>query len=499
MTKFVMTSLITILVTNSILAQGENLFDDSFLHEIHFENMDTLLINGQKIYQMANMTFDGFTTDSIGIKDKGNLSSSAPNRKLPLKIKTNKYVSGKKYDGIKEFTLHNNFEDPTMMREKLTYDLCGQLGLFSLRTAFAKVYFNGDYWGIYTIVEGKDEFYKHQFDNRDADAIESLDFGDMCFISNVADDYNYDITGWPEYILENGDESTAFQRFSEMIDKANNTADDVYLSEVAGYLNLEHFFKYQAANVYLMNFDSYIGFKGNQIYLYDTIATIWQVIPWDFNASLNLWDDGNGNQYADAYPLYPNSISNGCIAERLNTIPELKNHYLNAMCELANSYADTITMNSQIDFLKNQIQTAVYADWRKLYSNQEFDETTGYGDFIIGANEFEGLKTFFADRYSNIKQSLIDEGFSCMTTSVDEDLNNELDATFFPNPSNDYLDVKQNHPIQQLSIYDIQGRKLRQINEPDFPLNIEGLKEGMYLVTAIIDKEVTTTRLLIQK
>ena len=85
------------------------------------------------------------------------------------------------YDGIKEFTLHMNFQDPTMLREKLTYDICEEMGLFSLRTAFAKVYINNVYWGLYTLVEGKDEMYKHQFGNRSSDAIESLDFGDMCY------------------------------------------------------------------------------------------------------------------------------------------------------------------------------------------------------------------------------------------------------------------------------------------------------------------------------
>ncbi|PJA09985.1 MAG: hypothetical protein COX70_00205 [Flavobacteriales bacterium CG_4_10_14_0_2_um_filter_32_8] len=41
-----------------------------------------------------------------------------------------------------------NFEDPTLMREKLTYDICNEMGLFSLRTAFTKVYINNVYWGV---------------------------------------------------------------------------------------------------------------------------------------------------------------------------------------------------------------------------------------------------------------------------------------------------------------------------------------------------------------
>lgn len=497
MIKTIITSSILFLGLSNLIAQGAQLFDDSFLHEIHFDKMDTLLINGQKKYQMVNMTFDGLLVDSIGIKDKGNISSSVPNRKLPLKIKTNKYVSGKKYDGIKEFTLHNNFQDPTMMREKLTYDMCAAVGLLSLRTAFAKVYINGRYWGLYTIVEGKDEFFKQQFDYRDADAIESLDFGKMCYISDNPNDYDVDVSGIPYYQHENGDKTSAFLRFAAMIDKANNTVDEKYISEVSNHLNLEDFFKYQAINVYLMNFDSYLGFNGNQIYMYDTTASIWQVIPWDFNASLNLWDDGNGNQQAKAYPLFPDRITNGCIAGRLTTIPELKDYYLTTMCELVNEHADTANIIESIDFFKNQIQSAVHDDWRKTYTNQAFDETTEYGIFNFDGNQFEGLKTFFMDRYAVIRESLVQENVSCETTSLIDAIGTPDKITIFPNPAKDYLNINHSNRVDQLSIYALSGKLLVQVEKPNFPLHIAQLNSGIYVVSFLSDNSYTHTKVVI--
>lgn len=169
---------------------GNNIFDDSFLHEIRFENADTANWIATKDYQMLDVIIDGNTVDSVGFKRKGNISQYPSTNKYGIKVKSNKYVRGKYYDGIKEFTLHMNYQDPTMMREKLTYDICDELGLFSLRTAFAKVYINNVYWGLYTIVEGKDEMYKHIFGDRSSNAIESLDFGSMCYIGNNVADYD---------------------------------------------------------------------------------------------------------------------------------------------------------------------------------------------------------------------------------------------------------------------------------------------------------------------
>ena len=209
-----------------------------------------------------------------------------------------------------------------------------------------RVYINDQYWGLYTVVEGKDEMFKHRFDHRDADAIESLDFGNMCFLGTDPDLYNEDKTGFPYYVLENGNEGTAFPLFADMIDKANNTSSDNYMDVVPNYLNLEDFIKYQAANVYLLNFDSYLKFYGNQIYMFDTTNQIWQVIPWDFNASLGLW----GDEAANNYPMIPPQISNGCIASKIKDVPELNLSYLDAMCELSQTICDTTAIFNRIDF-----------------------------------------------------------------------------------------------------------------------------------------------------
>lgn len=481
MKKFVMVITLILCAHIPMIAQGENLFDDSRLHEIRFYQMDTTLLDGRKEYQRVDMIFDGQAVDSVGIKGKGNISANVPNLKVPLKVKTNKYVSGQKYDKIKEFTLHNNYQDPTMMREKLTYELCADLGLLALRTAYAKVYINDKYWGLYTIVEGKDEMFKQRFDHRDADAVESLDFGIMCHLSNDPNEYNYEITHQPTYQLENGDANTAFPRFADMIDKANNTTDAEYLEVVSKVLNLKDFFTYQAANVYLMNFDSYIGYNGNQIYMYDTLAAQWQVIPWDFNASLNLWDDGNGQQHADAYPILPERITSGCIADKLNTIPSLKEYYMDAMCRLANTLADPVTINNKIDVYKNQIREAVHSDWRKTFSNDEFDAAIEYGEFTMQHNSFEGLKTFFEERSALIKQGLEANDYSCMTSSTDIEHSTLENIRLYPNPASEHVYINSELDISSISIWSMDGKLQLQYNSPNQSIDISDLAEGIYI------------------
>lgn len=470
-------------LSNAQNTNGDQLFNDNHLHIIKFEDVDIQTFTNTKDYQQLKMIIDDTEVDSIGFKRKGNISAYYSPDKFGIKIKTNKYVKGKKYDGIKEFTLHINYQDPSMLREKLTYDLCMDLGLYSLRTAFAKVYLNDEYWGVYTIVEGKDEMYKQIFDNRDMDAIESLDFGTMCYISDNPQDYDYENNdGNPTYQLENGDANTAWPRFAQMINKANNTPSNQYINTVSNYLNLEDFFKYQAINVYLMNMDSYLDFRGNQIYIYDEEEDLWQIQPWDFNASFGLW---NTNNYSpDSYPIIPNSISDGCIAEKMNEVSELKSFYLDAMCNLQNILGNTNNYFNQINNWKEQIQQAVYDDDRKHFTNSDFDKGTEYGYLDLFGENIPALKTFIQERNAVIEQGLFNENHNCESTGT-FDANNIQTLKIFPNPTQNYIQINSSLPDlipYELFIYNHLGQLITQKQYNLNTVDIQFLQNGFYIL-----------------
>ena len=360
----------------SFHVSGQDLFDDSVLHQIRFTGVDTLSLDFSKTEQLVTVHIDGVRLDSVGFREKGNISLFHANRKRPFKVKTNRVVRGQKVSGINEFTLHNSYEDPSLMREKLSYDLAADLGLLALRTAFAEVYLNEVYWGVYTIVEAKDELFKRALGDRDADAIESLDLGTMCYRGPNGDDYRAD-DQTPLYTLENGDDARAFERFADMMDAVNNTSDAQYLDQAGTALNLDDWFAYQAFNVYLLNADSYLSFYGNQVYGFDSLRQQWQVIPWDFNASIGLWD--TDRMQADAFPILPARITNGCVANRVTSVPELREQYLSTLCRLQTDFASADRMDTRITAYEALIRDAVQRDWRKDFTNAEFDAALGTG------------------------------------------------------------------------------------------------------------------------
>ena len=156
--------LLSLCVTLNAQDNGDKLFDNSFLHEIRFEwttnsdLWDTLSTS----YVMVKMTIDGLVIDSVGLRIKGFTSTASPQK--PLKIDLNEYISKQVYDGMEKFNLHNNYMDATLQRDGLAYELYRRAGLPSPRTAYAEVYVEGEFRGVYSISEQIDkDFLKHNF------------------------------------------------------------------------------------------------------------------------------------------------------------------------------------------------------------------------------------------------------------------------------------------------------------------------------------------------
>ena len=485
----ILISFLFVISTISVSAQGLTLFSDNYIHEIRFTSVDTTTFIDTEDYQSVDMTFDGFQVDDIGLKQKGNISASHANNKMPFKVKTNKYVNGQEYDGIREFTLNNSFQDPSMMREKMTFDIASDMGFYSLRTAYAKVYMDNNYWGVYTIVEGKDEMYKHVFGNKDGDAVESTDFGNMCYYGTNRSDYQHPAVG-DRYIVDNGDETSTWNRLIPMLDAANNTPNANYINTVSTAFNITDFARYQALNVYLLNFDSYIGFIGNQVYFYDETPDLWQVIPWDFNASFGLWNTTN---YGPAsYPILPSPITNGCVASFISTNTTLKDIYLQTMCEFITYNGDTANINSTIDQWKAQIQSAVYSDWRKEFTNNDFNNATDYGYYVHNSESVPAMKTFAKDRFIKISQELADLNYSC-ATGLQGSKAKQQPINIFPNPTNNFINIElgevENLEKVNYQLININGQLVQSGQLQSAKIDIQNLPSGFYALKLLIDNQ----------
>ena len=145
---------------------------DEELPVIYLTTDDGQKVNSKDYYKTGKMrmtvpqSFRGYdnpyATDDGGImkiRCRGNSTFGTSDRllgkgeKFSYKIKLDKKANLLGMGKSKHWVLIANFFDVTNMRNKLTYDLSGRMGLTYTQSRWVIVYLNGEYRGIYTLCE----------------------------------------------------------------------------------------------------------------------------------------------------------------------------------------------------------------------------------------------------------------------------------------------------------------------------------------------------------
>jgi spore coat protein CotH len=137
------------------------------------EELEELADDDAYQYRRADVTIDGVTIESVGVRKKGFVGSAVSTRPS-LKIEFDEYVDDQSFEGVERLTLNNNNQDPTFVNQYLTYDLIARAGAPAPRVNFARVRVNGEDLGIYTNVEPiRKPLLRRLFDNDDGLLYES--------------------------------------------------------------------------------------------------------------------------------------------------------------------------------------------------------------------------------------------------------------------------------------------------------------------------------------
>lgn len=137
--------------------------------EIDENTWQELLTNATaEEYYSVNITINDETFYNVGLRTKGNSSLTNVARdensdRYSLKIKFDKYVDGQTYNGIEKLALNNNYQDPTYMKEYLSYEIFSSLGVPTPEYSYASISINGEPWGLYLAIEDIDERYIEKY------------------------------------------------------------------------------------------------------------------------------------------------------------------------------------------------------------------------------------------------------------------------------------------------------------------------------------------------
>jgi spore coat protein CotH len=141
---------------------ADNLFDAAVVHDLQLfmNSRDLQLLRETYLadtYYQADVEWRGQRVRSIGVRSRG--SGSRNPVKPGLKLDFNRYVSDQAFLGLKSLVLDNLFQDPSFLRESVTMALFTRMGQPAPREAYARLFINGVYEGLFVMVEPIDEVF----------------------------------------------------------------------------------------------------------------------------------------------------------------------------------------------------------------------------------------------------------------------------------------------------------------------------------------------------
>lgn len=358
---------VMLIACNALADPVDDLFDVNRMHDVQITMSPDDWERLRATYQEnttypVTITIDGESVPNSTIRSRG--SGTRNGVKPGLRADFSKVVKTQRFRGFKVLVLDNMYNDPSFIREQLAFSLFRAAGILVPRESFARMTVNGEYWGLYAIVEPIDQvFVTRHVDagggnlfeyNVPAAAVPGQVFAWDFTLSRGGAVANYVPEPFEPKTNEDSLDGTALLDFIRTVTEA---PDATFVADVSRFVDPRQLLTYYATEIATAEVDGLTGYFGvNNFYLYQRQGTSsFLFIPWDhdFNftsATQSIYFGTNRNR----------------LIERLLADPELKSFYLETLKSLMSSHARPAAMFPQVDRMVALIRPHVIEDrkWR---------------------------------------------------------------------------------------------------------------------------------------
>jgi spore coat protein CotH len=489
---------------------GNVVFNDTILHEIYiqtdlpdwfatleedFKNSLADPVKYPEVYQKCKVTFDGVLIDNCGFREKGNASNflASVGKKKPIKLSFNEFVDGQELDDLRKLNLNNFVNDPSCLHDCISFKLMRDNGLYAPRTAFAKVYINNEYIGLYVLIENVDKaFLKFQFgkDNNDGNLYKT-DRGAKVFLDYKGSDYQpYKNDGLK---LTTNDSLNDYSGVINFIEFLNNYKEPDFKDQFEKRFDVHAYLKVLAIEKCVKSWDSYWG-GGNNFFLYDHPDGKFRWISWDMNESFQEIKTVGLTSALDGYLLPTPQMDKRPLLKRIFEYPEYKQEFFDNACNMVQNYFTNAHLGQFILDRHKLIDRAYELDRYKANAYDAFqssltdqnqdDVSLTKNGFVLRIN-YPGIFPFMQTQREWVQEQLKDWGRECSIGSK-----GMYELTIFPNPAGEYVNVSNANAgfeYAQFRMFDFTGaecfRSKFEVMTGDFyKLPIGDVPPGIYIL-----------------
>ncbi len=312
----------------SVASQSAHeIFNSEVLHDVRLRvnarDWDTL----KRLFQLdtyypASFTWAGSTVHEVAIRSRG--FGSRNGTKPGLEIQFDRYRDGQRFAGLRSMILDNHWQDPSMMRERISMLFFQRLGWPAPREAPARLWVNDEYVGLYSIVEDVNEqFLEHHF------GVGQGTIAERGYIYEYRWTHRYtfgylggDLEQYEEIfnpkIQDHKSMSELFRPIEDLIRTVNQATSD-FTSRVGELLDLGDLMTFLAADNYLADSDGFLGeFGVNNFYFVRLNGRRFErMVPWDKDNAMSFDAAHPILQHFDENVLARKAIADGGLRARV--------------------------------------------------------------------------------------------------------------------------------------------------------------------------------------
>ncbi|HMX39613.1 MAG TPA: CotH kinase family protein, partial [Saprospiraceae bacterium] len=474
-------------------AQSANtLYDDSRVSEVRIwlphdslQYMINELVNAR--YLHADFVFyDGSRRDTvqdIGLRLRGNTSLGA--KKKSFKVSFNAFAAGRKYQGVKKLNLLGSHNDPTMVRQKLFYDVWARAGMPPRRASFVKLYINDTYRGLYTNMEEIDkEWLERSYGDDEGNLYKCTWPANLGYMGPDQSAYK-SLLNNPDtraYDLSTNETADDYSRLVALITALHAPVDAAFPGKISAILNVEGVLKAYAIDVATGNWDDYF-YNKNNYYLYDNPQSgRFEFVTYDADNTFGV--DWLGQDWAKRNSLaWQISTDPRPLATQLLAVPVYKQRFVHLLDSVSRFVTCPDALWPRVQALHELIAPAALVDlFRTLdygYTADDFHQ--GFEVAVDGHTPY-GIRSFLSTRCQYTSQQI------APFVSVPRPAEPDLGLRISPNPASGYWQVQVGAAWQgaalRLTLVDMEGRPVKQaswqVAAAAHPLSADGLPAGLY-------------------
>lgn len=289
-------------------------------------------------------------------------------RDFPKKSYQISLYKPKTYRNANTFHLNAEYKDPSLMRNKLSFDFFSEIGCLAPQAQFVFLKVNGRDEGVYLELESVDDRFLANRKLPAGSIFYAVD-GDANFslMSDLDKEIKKSLTfGYEQKCGTQKDKDHLHQ----MIIDINTISTEDFEKKIVNYLNVDKYLRWLAGVIFTQNFD---GFVHNYALYRNKENGLYEIIPWDYDATWGR--DVNGEEMESDYLRITGFNT---LTARILTSNTFRNRYKSLL-------KDIVSNQFTVDYLKPRIlgmhallRPYVLLDPYKKDSIDRFDQEPDY-------------------------------------------------------------------------------------------------------------------------